>query len=92
MDSEEALHRLWPPAPQRPRHVHQEDSPSFDAGSDSLREERLARLTQAGIIDRNWMLTDEDPPQPPLKHNAAWRPVRKPCASRLYRSSAVLLN
>lgn len=56
-------------APHWPLHAHDEDVAKykgrFDAGWDRLREERLARLVRAGIIDASWTLTDRDPTQPP---------------------------
>ncbi len=56
-------------APHWPLHAHEEDIAKykgrFDAGWDSLREERLERLVKAGIIHPSWQLTDRDPTQPP---------------------------
>jgi arylsulfatase len=56
-------------APHWPLHAHEEDivkyKGRFDAGWDSLREERLGRLVKAGIIHPSWQLTDRDPTQPP---------------------------
>ena len=55
-------------APHWPLHAHPEDierySGRFDAGWDRLREERLERLVEAGIIDPSWPLTDRDPRVP----------------------------
>jgi arylsulfatase len=56
-------------APHWPLHAHDEDIAKykgrFDAGWDSLREERLERLVRSGILDAQWKLTDRDPTQPP---------------------------
>lgn len=56
-------------APHWPLHAHDEDIAKykgrFDAGWDKLREERLKRLVDDGIIHPNWRLTDRDPTQPP---------------------------
>ena len=56
-------------APHWPLHAHEEDIAKykgrFDAGWDKLREERLARLVNDGIIHPAWRLTDRDPAQPP---------------------------
>jgi arylsulfatase len=50
-------------------HAHDEDIAKyrgrFDAGWDKLREQRLKRLVDDGIIHPNWQLTDRDPTQPP---------------------------
>jgi len=55
-------------APHWPLHAHPEDIAQyrgrFDAGWDKLREERLARLVEMGIISENWLLTDRDPRVP----------------------------
>ncbi|MCK1739557.1 arylsulfatase [Bradyrhizobium sp. 139] len=55
-------------APHWPLHAHDEDIAKykgrFDAGWDKLREERLKRLVEDGIIHPNWRLTDRDPTQP----------------------------
>ena len=52
-------------APHWPLHAHPEDiaeyAGAFDAGWDTLREERLARMVKMGIIDRQWLLTARDP-------------------------------
>jgi len=51
-------------APHWPLHAHEEDiakyTGRFDAGWDRLREERLARLVESGIIDPAWTLTPRD--------------------------------
>ena len=56
-------------APHWPLHAHEEDIAKykgrFDAGWDRLREARLERLVDMGIIDAGWKLTDRDPSQPP---------------------------
>jgi arylsulfatase A-like enzyme len=55
-------------APHWPLHAHDEDIAKykgrFDAGWDRLREERLARLVQSGLLDAAWPLSDRDPTQP----------------------------
>ncbi|MDH3377601.1 MAG: arylsulfatase [Gammaproteobacteria bacterium] len=55
-------------APHWPLHAHDEDIAKykgrFDTGWDRLREERMARMVEAGIIDADWKLTDRDPSQP----------------------------
>jgi len=55
-------------APHWPLHAHDEDiaryKGRFDAGWDRLREERLARLVQSGLLDAAWPLSDRDPTQP----------------------------
>jgi arylsulfatase A-like enzyme len=56
-------------APHWPLHAHDEDIAKykgrFDAGWDTLREQRLQRLVDDGIIHPSWQLTDRDPTQPP---------------------------
>jgi arylsulfatase len=56
-------------APHWPLQAHEEDVAKyrgrFDAGWDRLREERLARLVESGIIHPAWKLTERDPSQPP---------------------------
>lgn len=65
-------------APHWPLHAHEEDiakyKGKFDAGWDQLRESRLARLVQDGIIHPGWQLTDRDPTQPPWTEaeNRTW--------------------
>ncbi|MBG9388234.1 arylsulfatase [Caenimonas aquaedulcis] len=55
-------------APHWPLHAHDEDIAKykgrFDKGWDRLREERLQRLVQSGILDKHWPLSDRDPTQP----------------------------
>jgi len=66
-------------APHWPLHAHQEDIDKykgrFDAGWDRLREERLQRLVDMGLIDSAWKLTGRDPSQPKWEDadNKAWR-------------------
>lgn len=52
-------------APHWPLHAHEEDIAKykgrFDAGWDRLREERLERMVEMGIIHENWKLSDRDP-------------------------------
>ena len=56
-------------APHWPLHAHDEDiaryKGRFDKGWDKLREERLERLVAAGILERDWPLSERDPTQPP---------------------------
>ncbi|MGD8240858.1 MAG: sulfatase-like hydrolase/transferase, partial [Armatimonadota bacterium] len=56
-------------APHWPLHAFPEDIEQyrgrFDAGWDVLREERLERMVDMGIIDPGWRLTDRDPTQVP---------------------------
>ncbi|QFT01647.1 Arylsulfatase (plasmid) [Labrenzia sp. THAF191b] len=65
-------------APHWPLHAHEKDIEKyrgrFDEGWDLLREQRLARLVNAGLIDASWQLTDRDPSQPPFKeaNEKAW--------------------
>lgn len=55
-------------APHWPLHAKEEDIEKyrgrFDKGWDKLREERLERMIDKGIIDPSWKLTDRDPTQP----------------------------
>lgn len=55
-------------APHWPLHAKEADIEKyhgrFDAGWDTLREERLQRMIEKGIIDPSWQLTDRDPKQP----------------------------
>ncbi|MGI9303982.1 MAG: arylsulfatase, partial [Gammaproteobacteria bacterium] len=65
-------------APHWPLHAHDEDIAKykgrFDAGWDQLREARLIRMIEAGIIDTDWRLTDRDPSQPAWENaeNKVW--------------------
>ena len=51
-------------APHWPLHAHEADveryEGRFDAGWDKLREERLARMVEMGIIDEQWLLSARD--------------------------------
>lgn len=51
-------------APHWPLHAHEEDiaryKGRFDAGWDTLREERLARMREMGILDKDWDLSERD--------------------------------
>jgi arylsulfatase A-like enzyme len=55
-------------APHWPLHAHDEDIAKykgrFDAGWDALREARLQRLVDAGLLDKAWALTERDLTQP----------------------------
>ena len=55
-------------APHWPLHAHPEDIAKykgrFDAGWDSLREQRLERLVASGLLDAQWKLSGRDPRQP----------------------------
>ncbi|WP_164667683.1 arylsulfatase [Virgibacillus doumboii] len=55
-------------APHWPLHAKEKDIEKykgrFDKGWDTLREERLNRLVEMGILDENWKLTERDPSQP----------------------------
>lgn len=55
-------------APHWPLHAHEEDIAKykgrFDAGWDQLREERLQKLVDSGILRDSWPLTERDPSQP----------------------------
>jgi arylsulfatase len=65
-------------APHWPLHAHEDDIAKykgrFDAGWDTLREERLERLVRSGILDKSWQLTERDPSQPPFENaeEKAW--------------------
>ncbi|WP_309398525.1 arylsulfatase [Cerasicoccus maritimus] len=69
-------------APHWPLHAHEHDIAKykgrFDAGWDRLREERLHRMNQMGIIDTNWDLTNRDPEVGPWTEqpNQAWEARR----------------
>ena len=62
-------------APHWPLHAREEDIAKykgrFDKGWDRLREERLQRMINLGIIDPSWKLSDRDPGQP------AWEDVEE---------------
>jgi arylsulfatase A-like enzyme len=55
-------------APHWPLHAHESDIAKykgrFDKGWDDLREARLERLVEAGILDAKWKLSERDPSQP----------------------------
>lgn len=55
-------------APHWPLHAHEEDIAKykgrFDSGWDRLREERLQRMIDMGLIDPSWRLTGRDASQP----------------------------
>lgn len=69
-------------APHWPLHAHEEDiakyAGRFDAGWDQLREERLERMRNLGLLDRSWPLTPRDPTQPPWNEadDKAWQARR----------------
>ncbi len=69
-------------APHWPLHAHDEDiaryAGRFDAGWDQLREERLARMREIGLLDVSWPLTPRDPSQPPWHEvpDKAWQARR----------------
>ena len=56
-------------APHWPLHAHEEDivkyKGRFDIGWDKLREQRLQRMVDLGIIHENWLLSDRDERVPP---------------------------
>lgn len=66
-------------APHWPLHAHDKDiakyKGKFDAGWDQLRDQRLARMVDAGLINSEWKLTDRDPTQPEWDDadKKAWR-------------------
>ncbi len=66
-------------APHWPLHAHDEDIAKykgrFDKGWDKLREARLQKLVDSGLLNAAWKLTDRDPTQPPWTEGApdkAW--------------------
>jgi arylsulfatase A-like enzyme len=69
-------------APHWPLHAHPEDiaryAGRYDAGWDALREERLQRMIELGILDPGSELTARDPSQPPWEEaeNKAWQARR----------------
>ena len=69
-------------SPHWPLHAHEEDigryEGRFTAGWDQLREERLQRMREMGILDESWALTDRDPTQPPWEEaeHKAWNQRR----------------
>jgi arylsulfatase A-like enzyme len=56
-------------APHWPLHAHDTDIAKykgrFDKGWDALREQRLNRLVESGLLSETWKLTERDPTQPP---------------------------
>jgi len=56
-------------APHWPLHAHEDDidryKGRFSAGWDQLREERLQRMRDMGIVDASWPMTERDSTQPP---------------------------
>ena len=69
-------------APHWPLHAHEEDiarySGSFAAGWDQLREARLLRMREMGILDESWPLSGRDPTQRPWSEteHKAWNQRR----------------
>jgi arylsulfatase len=65
-------------APHWPLHAHDEDIAKyrgrFDAGWDRLREARLDRLVDWGLLHAAWKLSPRDPTQPPWEEadHKAW--------------------
>ncbi len=66
-------------APHWPLHAFEEDiaryKGRFDGGWDELREQRMQRMVDMGIIDSSWQLTDRDPTQPEWEdaEDKAWQ-------------------
>lgn len=69
-------------APHWPLHAHADDIAKykgrFDAGWDKLREERLDRMIDMGIIHENWRLRGRDPNVGPweVQENKQWEARR----------------
>ena len=69
-------------APHWPLHAHEDDirryRGRFAAGWDRLREERLQRMRDMGILDASWPMTERDPTQPPWEEtpHKAWQQRR----------------
>ncbi|MBT3272034.1 MAG: arylsulfatase [Spirochaetales bacterium] len=69
-------------APHWPLHAHEEDIAKykgrFDAGWDKLREKRIERMTNMGIIHPDWNLSDRDPDVGPWEkvENKDWQARR----------------
>jgi arylsulfatase len=69
-------------APHWPLHAKEKDIEKykgrFDAGWDTLREERLQRMIDMGIIHPDWKLSPRDPAQPPWEEveNKEWQTRR----------------
>ncbi len=66
-------------APHWPLHAHEEDIEKykgrFNEGWDRLREDRMQRLIEMGLIDSAWELSGRDPSQPEWEDadNKEWR-------------------
>lgn len=69
-------------APHWPLHAHEEDIAKYDGrfadGWDKLREARLARMREMGILKPEWELSDRDPSQVPWEdaEHKAWQQRR----------------
>jgi arylsulfatase A-like enzyme len=69
-------------SPHWPLHALEEDiqkyKGKYDAGWDQLRQERLQRMIQMGLIDKNWQMTKRDPSQLPWEdaNNKEWQSRR----------------
>ena len=69
-------------APHWPLHAHEEDiaryKGRFDAGWDKLREQRIERMIDMGIIHEDWKLSDRDPGVEPWEdaENKQWQARR----------------
>ena len=69
-------------APHWPLHAHPEDIAKyrgrFDKGWDALREERLERMVEMGLIHPDWQLTRRDSSQPEFSQaeHKAWQARR----------------
>ena len=69
-------------APHWPLHAHEEDIAQyrrrFTKGWDQLREARLLRMRDMGILNEGWALTPRDPSQPPWAEtqNKEWNQRR----------------
>ena len=66
-------------SPHWPLHAREEDIQKyrgrFDDGWDRLREQRMERMIEMGILNRSWKLSDRDPTQPAweLADHKSWR-------------------
>ena len=69
-------------APHWPLHAPEEDIAKykgrFSEGWDVLREKRLRRLVELGLLDPSWALSERDPTQPPWEEadHKEWRERR----------------
>lgn len=67
-NDEPFFHYVAYTAPHWPLHAHDEDiakyKSRFDDGWDQLREQRMQRMIEAGIIESDWKLTERDASQP----------------------------